>query len=287
MHTTHHTRAEPRRVSLGTRAILVVFALLTVLATNQLFVLARHTDLWFAWTIQPPLTAAFLGSGYAAGCVLVVLALRTRLWAEARAAILTIALFAALTLVATLLHLDRFHFASPGLVARFAAWFWLFIYVVVPVALLVLSARQQLGPGSDPEHQQPMPRWLGAVLALQGAVLLGVGIVLFVAPGTAATLWPWTLTPLTARMVAAWLIAFGFAAAVALLERDLERLRIDTVGYTVFGLLQLLALLVYGRSDVRWGTVAATCYLVFLCTVPLVGITGWWLVARGRPRSRS
>ena len=36
----------------------------------------------FAWTIQPPLTAAFLGAGYAAGFVLVVLSLRDPVWAR-------------------------------------------------------------------------------------------------------------------------------------------------------------------------------------------------------------
>ena len=288
MSTINRTRAgagRSRPVFPATRVILVLFSLLTVLATNQLFVLARHTDRWFAWTIQPPLTAAFLGSGYGAGCVLVILALRTRLWAQARTAIITIALFAALTLVATLLHLDRFHFSAPGAVARFAAWFWLAIYVVVPVALLVLSVQQQRAPGGDPKRVQPLPAWLMALLAAQGAVMLAVGVTLFVAPGLAASLWPWTLTPLTARMVAAWLVAFGFAAAMVLVERDLQRLRIDTVGYTVFGLLQLLALVIYGGPDVRWGTTAATVYLIVLGTVPLVGVSGWWLAARGRRRT--
>jgi hypothetical protein len=284
MSTINRTRAvsgRSRSVFPATRVILVLFAMLTVLATNQLFVLARYTDQWFAWTIQPPLTAAFLGSGYGAGCVLVVLAVRTRLWAQARTAIVTIALFAALTLIATLLHLDRFHFAAPGAVARFAAWFWLAVYVVVPLALLVLAVQQQRAPGGDPVRVQPMPAWLMVLLAAQGAIMLSVGAALFLDPRLSAALWPWTLTPLTARMVAAWLVAFGFAAAMVLVERDLQRLRIDTVGYTVFGVLHLLALVIYGRADVRWGTTAATVYLIVLCSVPLVGIAGWWLTARG------
>jgi hypothetical protein len=36
------------------------------------FILAPHTDTWFSWTIEPPLTAAFLGGSYAAGNAMVV-----------------------------------------------------------------------------------------------------------------------------------------------------------------------------------------------------------------------
>ena len=60
----------------STRVLLVAFICLTLVATNQLFVLARHTATLFSWTIQPPLSAAFLGASYAAGCVLSVLRFR-------------------------------------------------------------------------------------------------------------------------------------------------------------------------------------------------------------------
>jgi hypothetical protein len=263
--------------------LLVVFVALTALATNQLFVLGEHTDKWFAWTIKPPLTAAFLGGGFAAGFLMVLLAARARAWAYARVPLITVLVFAALTLAATLLHADRFHFRAGGPVAEFAAWFWLAVYLVVPVALAVLIVLQERMPGVDPERRQPMPGWLAAVLAGQGAIMLAVGIALFAAPRTAATLWPWSLTPLTARAVAAWLIAFGVASGLALWERDLERLEIAAVAYTLFGLLLLIALIRYG-DEVRWGSVAAKVYLAVLLTVPLTGAAGWWISVRGRRR---
>jgi hypothetical protein len=272
-----------RPVSRGTKALLVVFVVLTALAANQLFVLGEHTDKWFAWTIRPSLTAAFLGAGYGAGFLMVLLALRTHAWAHARVPVVTVLIFTALTLTATLLHRDRFHFEATGAAARFAAWFWLAVYLIVPVALTLLAVHQQRMPGADPERRQPMPSWLGIAASLEGVVMLAVGVALFVAPGTAATLWPWPLTPLTARAVAAWLIAFGAACVLGLWERDLERLEIATVAYTVFGVLQLVALARYS-DQVRWGSAAATIYLVVLITVPLTGAIGWWLSVRGRRR---
>jgi hypothetical protein len=272
-----------RPVSRGTKVLLCVFVALTALATNQLYVLSEHTDAWFAWTIRPPLTAAFLGGGYGAGFLMVILALRTHAWAHARVPVVTVLIFTTLTLVATLLHRDRFHFEDAGAIARFAAWFWLGVYLVVPVALTLLAVRQQRMAGDDPERRQPLPTWLAAVLTAQGAIMLVVGLVLFVSPARAATLWPWTLTPLTARVVAAWLVAFGVASVLALAERDLERLEISAVAYTLFGLLQLVALARYSDT-VRWGSAAATVYLVMLLTVVPTGAYGLWTSVRGRRR---
>jgi hypothetical protein len=272
-----------RKVSRGTKALLGVFVVLTALATNQLYVLSAHTDAYFAWTIRPALTAAFLGAGYGAGCLMVVLALRSHAWAHARVPVITVLVFATLTLVATVLHHDRFHFSAPGAVARFAAWFWLAVYVVVPVALTVLAVRQQRAPGNDPLKRHPAPRWLIAAFVAQGLLMLAVGVALFVRPSTARTLWPWTLTPLTARIVAAWLIAFGVAAVLGLWERDLERLEIGAIAYTLFGVLELGALIRFW-DEVRWGSAAATVYLILMITVVPVGAAGWLAAVRGRRR---
>jgi hypothetical protein len=249
-----------------------------------LFILSADTDRLWAWTIQPPLTAAFLGAGYCAGLVLVALALRDRVWANARIPMITVLIFTILTLVATLLHLDRFHFhVAHTEIARIAAWIWLVVYVVVPLALALAVVRQSRAPGVDPRPGQPMPRWLSGLLAVQALIMLAVGAVLYINPKSQANIWPWALTPLTSRMVAAWLIAFGFAAVLAVWERGLSRLKIDSIGYVVFGMLQLVALIRYGEQ-VRWGTPAAIVYVIVLPTIPLVGATGWLMSVRGRPR---
>ncbi len=164
----------------------------------------------------------------------------------------TVAVFSTLTLLATVLHRDRFHFSADGSIARFAAWFWLGIYIVVPLALAVLIVLHQRRPGVDPPRRDPMPLWLAGAFTLQGLIMLVVGVTLYVAPSTARTLWPWPLTPLTARAVSAWLVAFGVAAVL-----DADRAgpgagsTAGAVAYTVFGVLELVALLRYGDVG-RW-----------------------------------
>jgi hypothetical protein len=278
--------APVRQLSRPTRGLMVGFVVLTALGTNQLYVLSTHTDAYFAWTIRPPLTAAFLGAGYAAGLVLVLLGLRARAWAEARIAVVTVAVFSTLTLLATVLHRDRFHFSADGAIARFAAWFWLGIYIVVPIALVVLTVLQQRQPGVDPPRRHPLPAWLAGAFAVQGLIMLAVGAALYAVPSTARSLWPWTLTPLTARAVAAWLIAFGVAAVLTLVERDLDRLAAGAVAYTVFGVLQLVAVLRYG-DVARWDSPAGIGYLVVLISVVPVGAAGCWLVAARARRRRA
>lgn len=288
-------RGEHGGLRTSTRVTLVAFIALTLVATNQLFVLARHTATLFSWTIQPPLSAAFLGASYAAGCVLSVLAFRSRSWAAARTPLLTVLVFAVLTLAATLLHLDRFHFAAPGLVARAAAWIWLGVYLVVPVALLVVVVRQErdgrsggrTAPGADAPRAPgtALPRWLQGLLVLQGVVLGLAALGLFLAPAVTARWWPWMLTPLTARMIAAWLAALALAAVLSARERHVARVAIPAVTYIVFGVLQLLALVLYGEAT-RWGSAAADVYVAALGVALGTGIAGVALAVRHRSTVR-
>jgi hypothetical protein len=278
-----HHAATHRGLHWVTQAALVMFSLLTLLGVIALFVLATETERYFAWTIQPPVTAAFLGAAYASGCLLVVLSIRTRSWVNARLPVVTILLFSVLTLIATLLHRDRFHFAAEGGVARPAAWFWLCVYIAVPLVLLIVLVVQQRTPGTDPPRELPLPRWLAGLLIGQGLLLVIVGAILYVAPSSESTLWPWQLTPLTARATAAWVISYGVAAILATWENCLLRLRIATLSYAVFGALELVVVARF-PSDVRWSQPSAWLFCIVAVLIIVTGGYGWML---GRRSSNS
>ncbi|WP_164704461.1 hypothetical protein [Blastococcus litoris] len=260
------------------RALLASFAVLTALATGALYVLAENTAETFAWTIDPPLTAAFIGAGYAAGFVLVVLSLRDPVWAHSRVAVLTIFVFVVLTLVATLLHINRMHFDDDfgdlGALAKGAAWFWLAVYVVIPVAMAVLLVHQERAPGEDPEPTHPVPVVLRFALAVESAVLLVVGALIYLDPATATWVWPWDMPPFTARVVAAWLLAFGLATALAALGGDLRRLRTAAIAYTVFGALVLVAVARF-PDTLDWDEAPAWIFVGMAAAVVLTGAAGW------------
>lgn len=276
-----HGSATPR----AARRLLQVFCALTAAGFVSLLVLAPATSAYFAWTIQPPLTAAFLGAGYGAGFLLSILCLRAPDWAQVRLPFVTVTVFTWFTTVATALHLDRLHFRSPGTgpVAEPAAWVWLAVYVVVPVAMTVVLVREARRRGTPRRAPAPrgvaLPGWLAALLVLEGLAMGVVGVVLFVAPATGATWWPWPLTPFTGRAVAAWLLAFAWAAAASVARRDLAELRPATVAYTAFGALQLLALARFA-GDVDASGPRPAVYVALLIAVTATGALGWWLGRR-------
>ena len=272
-------RTGVKRLTKPMRRLLYVAASLVLLAGLDLSVLTDHTDRYFAWTVTPGLTAAFLGAGYLGAFFLEVLAAREQEWARARIAAPAVLVFTALTLAVTILHRSRFHFESLHSVARLWAWAWLAIYVLVPVIMIVMLAGQARAPGGDPPRRRPIPVWATKILAAQGTVLLVLGSALLMSPGRAASWWPWMLTPLTGRAIGAWQVGVGIAAVHATLERELDRFRPAAAAAAVLGALQLVALARY-RSDVSWHEPAGWIYLGFVASIFALGALGWGLGRR-------
>jgi hypothetical protein len=264
------------------RRLLFTASVLVLLAGIQLFVFTGRTDHFFAWTIANPLAAAFLGAAYWAAVPIEALAARQPLWANARIAVPAVFVFTVLTLAATLTHLGRLHLgAGFAIGTQIITVAWIAIYVLVPALMLILLLRQARTPGLDPPRTAGLPAWLYAVLAVQAVVLLGLGIALFAAPGAAAPLWPWALTPMMAQATGAWLISLGVAAGQALAERDARRLRPAAAGSVLLAVLLSVALARYPHLF-HWGSATGITYLIFLATMLLTGAAS---LARGLPRA--
>jgi hypothetical protein len=137
-----------------------------------------------------------------------------------------------------------------------------------------------------------MPVWLAVVLGAQGGVMLLLGVLLFFArelfPATFSDpnnirllpFWSWTLTPLTARAVGAWLIGLGLTSISAFYERDFARVRIMHLSALLFCALQFLALARYG-VDATWD-VRAWGYVLFLLAILGANIYGVWAAQNTR-----
>lgn len=272
---------------------LVVASLLVLGIGTPLFLVPSETDTLFSWTVNPPLTAAFLGAAYWSAFLLEVLAARERVWARSRIAVPAVLAFTTMTLVATLIHLDKFHFGSEfSPLTRTVTWIWLVVYAVVPPVLAVLWWLQGRRRGPDPARMAPLPSALKGLLAVQAAVMLPLGVALFVSPtAVGAAVWPWSLSALTGRAIGAWLIGVGLAAAHSVWENDLVRLSGAFVSYIAMGVLELVALLRFAGADhpvsgdpvLDWAAGRSWIYLVFVIGVGVAGLWGW--VAGRRVRS--
>jgi len=267
----------------GMRRLLLTAAVLVLLAGIQLFVFTGRTGTFFAWTVTNPLSATFLGAAYWGAVALEALAGRQRLWANARIAVPAVFVFTVLTLITTLTHLGQFHLGSQfGVGTQIVTVAWIAIYVLVPLLMAIIWAVQARAPGVDPPRSAGLPAWMYAVLGGQAVVMLSLGVALIAVPGQAGRLWPWTLTPLLAPAIGAWLVSLGVAAGQALLERDARRLRPAAVGYVLLAVLLAIALARYPHLF-AWHSAAGIVYLVFLATMLLTGAVG---LARGLPRTR-
>ena len=266
--------AAPRPLAPGMRGLLFTASVLVALAGIQLFVFTGQTGHFFAWTIASPLAAAFLGAAYWAAVPIEALAGRQALWANARIAVPAVLVFTVLTLAATLTHLGQLHLGARFAIGtQIVTVAWIAIYVLVPALMLILLAVQARTPGTDPPRSAGLPAWLYAVLALQAIALLGLGVALFAAPGRAAPLWPWALTPMMAQATGAWLISLGVAAGHALLERDARRLRPAAAGDILLAVLLSIALARYPHQF-DWRSAPGIGYLIFLATMLLTGAVG-------------
>ena len=259
----------------GIRIILYVASLLVLSVGISLYFLSAQTNVYFSWTINPPLTAAFLGAGYLASFLLEFLSARETVWAKTRPAVPAVWVFTFLTLIVTLLHLDKFHFGSTRFITLAGTWVWLAVYVTVPIAMGILWIHQMRKPGIDPPRLTPLPTWLKTILFVQGGIMLLFGVILLLSPSTMIAIWPWQLSVLTSRAIGAWGIGIGIIALEAGWENDWTRLFPMMTSYLVYGLLQTINLLRF-TSTLNWSASAAILYTIFITSILLVGIFGSW-----------
>jgi hypothetical protein len=267
-----HQPAPPLTPSM--RWILYIASGLVFISGIQLFVLTEQTDQFFAWTINPPLTAAFLGAAYWASCAMEFTAARQPDWPRARIAVPAVFLFTALTLIVTLLHIDRFHLTRPEPLARAAAWAWLAVYAIVPIAMGIVFLLQARQRGAEQPRRYPLPLAIKSIIGVQGLILFLVGVVLLITPELLIPDWPWKITPLTGRAIGAWGTALGVALAHALWENDWQRIKVSTISYTIFGALELVALARY-PGDIDWSRPQSIIYTLFMVSVLAAGLYSW------------
>lgn len=175
-------------------------------------------DLW-AWTIKPELTPIFMGSGYGAGAYFFTRAALARRWHAISAGVLSAAFFAAVMLVVTLIHWDKFNHGDAPFWAAFAFYGWVVVYIAAPFVVGALWLRNQR---TDPRRPEPGDPLVGPgvrrIAKVFSAGLGATALVLLLWPSVAVEHGPWALTPLTTRVVAAFTAQVAFGALLISLD---------------------------------------------------------------------
>jgi hypothetical protein len=230
---------------------------LTVANGVFLFGAPHLAQTWYAWEIRPPLSAAFMGTGYLIGLVGILLTLFTiRSW---QSVLISLKAFFGLSLLhvaATLMHADRFRWDYP------LTWVRIAVYSSIPLGILAVYRQQR--PSSSRLHftSSKAPALERIVFLAFGACATFVSVALFLAPLEVARVWAWTLTPLTARIIACW---YGFMAWL-LVESALHRhapirVLLSDAMLVAWGALLLSLPMLHGtafrslEAALAWGTI--------------------------------
>jgi hypothetical protein len=212
-----------------------------VIAFVVLYVWPGDTGRLFAWPIRPTMSAMVLGAVYLGGAYFFVLAARASQWHTIKAGFLPVCTFATLMGVATVLHWDRF---SHGHVAF---WLWAGLYFTAPfLVLAVWVVNQRVAAPPRPDELR-IGRVARVVVAAGSGLALVQGLVMFAVPSVVVPVWPWQLTPLTARVVGA-VFCLGSAGLVVLRDTRWVRLRLMVEVEMVMLTLMLVGM-VRARTD--------------------------------------
>jgi hypothetical protein len=187
-----------------TRVIAAIVTAILVTAWIVLYLWPEQTDRRFAWTVAPTMTPMLMGAGYGSAALFWARVTAGQRWHTLGVGFLPTTLFTWMLLAATLLHLDKFHHGTGA----FRLWLW--VYIVTPILVPAVWAwNRRRDPGVPDASDRPFPKPAVVALIASGVVMLAIAAWLFVVPSSAIGVWPWSLTPLTARTVAAFVALPG------------------------------------------------------------------------------
>jgi len=227
--------AKDDRILLSTRIVAALIVPFLIFAFIVLYLRPETSGERFAWEIRPNMTAALMGAGYLGGSWLFINAVFGRHWHRVSTGFLPVGAFTAAMLLATFLHWERFDINH----VPFLLWF--ILYAIAPLLLPTLWWRNRVTDPGTPE----MGDALVPKAVMWGLGALSVVVLLFaawgiLAPQSFAAIWPWQLSPLTARIVGGWFVLLGFAGSIIARDRRWSAWR---VGLESIGLWHFLVLI--------------------------------------------
>ncbi len=268
-------QATPSPLFRGTIIVLWGAGALAVVAGPVLFLFASDTGSYFAWKIGNPLTPNFMGANYLAGAG-AVWAARLNRWSIARVIMPAIIVFGVSQLLATLLHLHILNWSHP------TAWAWLVVYIVSPIGAIWVFVAEERRYRSETRHRsespssrgRPIPPGARAALLCFAAASAAIGVALFIAPTDVGAHWPWSLTPLTGRVIGGWYLS-GAALQWTLSRTDtVETARVGLLATTAVTALQLLGALI-NKGHFNGPSWSVAVYLGYSILLGLAAASVW------------
>ncbi len=263
------------RILRFTRIVAAVVVPFLVLAFLILYFYPESSGQRFAWPIRPSMTAMFMGAGYIGGAWLFTNAVFGRRWHWIAPGFPAVTIFTIAMLAATFLHWDKF---DPGHVPFLL---WLGLYLVTPFLVpLVWLRNRSADPGSMELEDVSVPAVARTGLLVLGLVLLISAFVGFVSPSWLVSIWPWELSPLTARVMSGWFALLGVGGVTISREARWSSWRVGLQSIGLWHVLVVVAAFIR-QADFPGGL--GNWYLASVIMV-LVGMLSLFVVMEGRQR---
>jgi hypothetical protein len=192
-----------------------------VAAFILLYLWPNDTDKLFAWTIKPAMTPMMLAAAYSGGIYFFTRAALAKQWHLVKLGFLPVTAFATLLGIATILHWDRFNHS------HISFYTWAALYFTTPFLVIAVWLRNRMtDPGTAEPNEVLIPPVVRLFIGVVGVSTLAVSLLLFLQPALMIRLWPWMLTPLTARVVGAMFALPGIVGLGIALEKRWSAARI-------------------------------------------------------------
>ncbi len=260
------------RILPETRWLAVFIIPFLVAAFILLYFWPNDTDKLFAWTIKPAITPMMLAAAYSGGIYFFTRAALAKQWHLMKLGFLPVAAFAALLGVATLLHWDRFNHS------HISFFTWAALYFTTPFLVLAVWLRNRTtDPRTAESNEVIIPQVIRLFIGVVGVITLAVSLLLFLQPALMIHLWPWTLTPLTARVVGAMFALPGLVGLGIALEKRWSAARI-ILEAQAFSILMILIATARAWSDfgqsnaITWLFVGGLSFLLIALATLYVSI---------------
>lgn len=215
------------KIFLLTRIIAAIIVPILLLSFYILYLYPETSGLRFAWEIQPAMMAVFMGAGYMTGAYFFLNIVISRTWHRVATVFPAIVAFTTSMLLTTIVHWERFD------IYHLPFQVWLALYIITPFLVSGLWLyNRQTDPVALSSGDIAVPNAIQFAVQVIGASLALVSIIGFFAPNLLIQIWPWELTPLTARVISGWISLLGFGSLYLSTEKRWSSwyIALETIG---------------------------------------------------------
>lgn len=211
------------------------------------YLIPTQIDQAIPWLV-PPLHARFLGAMYLSGATMMAGAILARYWSSIRVVVVMISVWTGWLLIVSFFYIPSF---SPYL--RLGVFIWWGAYIMYPLVAAWIA--WQMRAHTETGGTLMLPAGLRIYLIIQGTILIGLAIFLFVFPSIVVQVWPWKISPMLAQIYSAPFLSYGVGSLYATRQKTYADVQLVLVGLLVFAGLVLLASVIH-LTTFSTGTVA-------------------------------